>query len=152
MSVDWSLQRFWEDVALGDSIPEISFPLSYHRMIVQAAANRDFSAIHINSEAARAQGAPEIYANNVFHQSMWERTVREFIGLDGTIKKIGPFRMKAFCTVGETVVVRGTIARKWTTQDSDLLELQMSSSISAGEAVVGSVTVTLPRRATLTRF
>jgi hypothetical protein len=113
-------------------------------MIVQAAGNRDFSSIHHNSEWARQTGAPEMYVNNVFLQGMWERVIRDFIGLRGVIRQIGPMRMRTFCTVGETVVVSGTVARKWADASAHLVELAMTSSTSAGVAVTGAAIVSLP--------
>jgi acyl dehydratase len=141
---DWSVQATWESVEVGDELPTISFPLSAHRMIVQAAANRDFSSIHHNSEWAQQTGAPEMYVNNVFLQGMWERVIREYIGMRGAIRQIGPMRMRTFCTVGETVVVTGTVARKWSDGSAHLVELSMASSTSAGVAVSGSAIASLP--------
>ena len=143
--VDWSQQRYFEDVNEGDEVPAVEFPLSVHRLIVHAGANKDFAQIHHNTEVAQQQGAPEMYANNVFVQGMWERTVREFIGLDGTIKKVGPFRMNIFNTVGETVKVKGTVKRKWQDGGQNFVELELRSEISRGTSVgPGPVLVTLP--------
>jgi hypothetical protein len=142
--VDWARQRQWEDVHEGDAIPTVEFPLPMHRLIVQAGANKDFSAVHHNTEVAQQQGAPEMYANNVFVQGMWERAVREYIGLDGVIKKIGPFRMKTFTLVNEIVVVEGTVQTKWREADENFVEIAMRSRTSSGDSVIGSVTVTLP--------
>lgn len=145
--IDWSKQRYWEDVQEGEEIPTLEFPLSFHRLIVQAGANADFAAIHHNTEVAQAQGAPEIYANNVFIQGMWERSVREYIGLDGVIRKIGPFRMKIFNTVGENVLIKGHVARKWQEDGNNFVELELRSEHSKGVAVgPGPVLVTLPSR------
>jgi hypothetical protein len=141
---DWSTQLQWEDVKVGDVMPRVEFPLSMHRLIVHAGANKDFSAVHHNTEVARDQGAPEMYANNVFAQGMWERTVREYIGLAGTIRKIGPFRMRTFSLVNETVVVEGSVQRTWQDGGLNFVELAMRSRISSGDCVVGTVTVTLP--------
>jgi len=32
--MDWSTQRYWEDVAEGDEVPAVSFPLSVYRLVV----------------------------------------------------------------------------------------------------------------------
>lgn len=145
---DWSRQLHFEDVNEGEEIPGVDFPLSVHRLIVHAGANKDFAAIHHNTEIAKAQGAPEMYANNVFVQGMWERTVREYIGLGGVIKKVGPFRMKIFNVVGETVMVRGKVNRKWQDGGENYVELELRSEISGGRTSVGPgpVLVTLPSR------
>ncbi|MFJ7308870.1 hotdog family protein [Peribacillus frigoritolerans] len=140
-------QRYWEEVSIGDEVPSIDFPLSVYRLIVEAGANRDFNSIHHNSEYALETGAPEMFANNVFLQGMWERTVREYIGLAGTIKSLKGFRMKLFNTVGETVVTKGIVKQKWQVGGDYLLELEMWSENSKGVSVgPGIVVVTLPQR------
>jgi acyl dehydratase len=145
--VDWSRQRCWEEVADGQEIPAVAFPLSVYRLVVEAGANRDFNSIHHNSEFARASGAPEMYANTGFLMGMWERAVREFIGLDGSIRRIAGFRMRKFNTVGQTVVVRGRVRSRGREPAAGLLELEMWSEVD-GETTVGPgiVTVTLPLR------
>ena len=143
---DWARQRTWDEVAEGEALPELSFPLPMHRMVVQVAANYDFSAAHHNSEFARAQGAPDIYANNVFLLGMWERTVREYIGLEGRISKLGPFRMTAFTPTGETVVVSGTVSAKWHSGDAALIRIALTSRVSTAVTVTGSVIASLPER------
>ncbi|MBM2825996.1 MAG: acyl dehydratase, partial [Dehalococcoidia bacterium] len=101
--VDWSKQVYWEDVKEGDEVPPVSVALTVQRLIMLAGANRDFHPIHHNRDAAQAGGAPDIYINNNSCQSAlggWERTVREYIGLRGVIKRAGPFRMRIFNTPG----------------------------------------------------
>jgi acyl dehydratase len=145
--MDWSEQRYWEDVEVGADVPAVAFPLSVYRLVVEAGANRDFNSIHHSSEYARASGAPEMYANTGFLLGMWERTVREFIGLRGSIRNIAGFRMRRFNTVGETVVVRGRVKSKRHENGEALVELELWSEL--GDAVTvgpGVVTVELPVR------
>ena len=146
--MDWSVQRYWDDVAEGDDVPAVAFPLSVYRLVVEAGANRDFNSIHHNSEFARESGAPEMYANTGFLLGMWERTVREFVGLEGDIRRITGFRMRRFNTAGRTVVVRGTVMRTWRDDGDGFVELEVRSEVG-GEVTVGpgTVTVTLPARA-----
>jgi hypothetical protein len=131
----------------GHELPVVAFPLSVYRLVVEAGANRDFNSIHHNSEVARASGAPDMYANTAFLLGMWERAIREFVGLDGAIRRIVGFRMSKFNTVGQTVTVRARVARTWLEGDEALVDLEVWSE--AGGAVTvgpGTVTVTLPRR------
>jgi hypothetical protein len=55
--------------------------------------------------------------------------------------------MRKFNTVGKTVVVRGTVKRKWREDGDALLELDLRSEVR-GETTVGpgTVTVALPGR------
>jgi acyl dehydratase len=143
--MDWTVQRHWEDVEEGQEVTPVSFPLSVYRLVVEAGANRDFNSIHHNSEFARATGAPEMYANTGFLLGMWERTIREFIGLEGTVRRIAGFRMRVFNTVGKTVTVRGTVKRKWREDGAGLVDLELWSEVDGGVTVgPGVATVTLP--------
>ena len=146
-SVDWSEQRYFEDVSEGDPVPAVGFPLTIARLVMEAAVNLDFSRVHHNAAAARRTGAPDMYANNVFVQGWWERAVREFIGLRGVIKRVGPLRMRIFNTVGETVTTSGVVRRRWREGAEGLVELEIRSEISRGVSVgPGPVVVSLPLR------
>ena len=94
---------------VGDTLPEISIPITLHRLVMEAGANRDLSMIHHDTKIAQATGAPDAYANTFFLMGLFERQLREFIGLKGRIKKIGPMQMKTFNCVGDVLVVKGTI-------------------------------------------
>ena len=142
---DWSAQRHFEDVKEGDEVPKVAFPITIQRLVMEAGANRDFNGIHHNREIAHSNGAPDMFCNNFFLQGMWERTVREYIGLRGVIKKIGPFRMKIFNPAGDTVAVQGRVARKFQENGQNLVELEVWSENSKGVSVgPGPVLVTLP--------
>ncbi|QQK74568.1 acyl dehydratase [Salicibibacter cibarius] len=137
--------RYWEDVSEGDEIPAVDFPLTAYRLVMEAGANRDFNSIHHNSEYARETGAPEMYANNIFLQGMWEKTARAYIGLAGTIRNLKGFRMKRFNTVGDTVSTKGQVKNKWQEGNDHFLELEMWSENSEGISVgPGTMVVTLP--------
>ncbi|WP_175855953.1 MaoC/PaaZ C-terminal domain-containing protein [Burkholderia anthina] len=139
-------QRYWEDVIEGESLDSIAFPLTVYRLVMAAGANRDFNSIHHNSEVARATGAPEMYANNFLLQGMWERTVRQYIGDAGTIRRLTGFRMRLFNTVGDTVVVKGRVARKWR-EGEGFVELEMWSENAKGVSVgPGRIVAVLPTR------
>ncbi|WP_026692033.1 acyl dehydratase [Peribacillus kribbensis] len=140
-------QHYWEDVRIGDEIPSLHFPLSVARLVMAAGANRDLNSIHHNSEYAKETGAPDMYANIIFLYGMWERTVREFMGLSGTIKSVKEFRMKVFNTVGETVVTKGFVKKKWQENNESLVELQIWSENSRSVTVgPGQIIITLPKR------
>lgn len=137
-------QRYWEDVIEGEPLDSIGFPLTVYRLVMAAGANRDFNSIHHNSELAKATGAPEMYANNFLLQGMWERTVRQYIGEAGTIRRLSGFRMRLFNTVGDTVVVKGHVVRKWL-EDVGFVEFEMWSENSKGVSVgPGRIVAVLP--------
>ena len=144
---DWTRQRTWDEVSEGDELDPVEIPITVHRLVVEAGANRDFSPVHYNSNVAHAWGAPAMFANSIFIQGWWERAVREYIGLAGRVRRVGPMRMGVFNTVGETVVTSGVVRRVWDEDGDRLVELEMRSEISRGVSVgPGPVVVSLPTR------
>ena len=143
-------QRYWDDIAEGDSLDPVHFPLTVYRLVMAAGANRDFNAIHHNAEVARASGAPDIYANTLLLQGMWERAVRQYIGLAGVIVRQSGFRMRIFNCPGDTVTVRGRVERAWrgdATSATGLIEIEVWSENAKGVSVgPGRVRATLPLR------
>ena len=144
---DWSRQLYWEDVNEGDEIPGVSLNITVQRLVMEAGANRDFAPIHHDTVLTQRQGVEEMYANNIFVQGMWERTVREYIGVGGRIRKVGPFRMRIFNQAGYTVTTKGKVIRTWQDSGENFVELQIWSENDRGVSVgPGSVIVTLPSR------
>jgi acyl dehydratase len=138
-------QRVAGDVRPGELLPPVSFPLPVLRLVMEAGANRDFNLIHHNTEFAQSSGAPEMYANTIFLQSMWEVLVRNYIGCAGTIKKISGFRMSAFNCAGDTVTVKGRVEKVAPGKAESLLELFVWSENAHGVSVgPGTVTVGIP--------
>lgn len=125
MPVESPQQRYFEDVKVGDQLEPVEFPLSVYRLVMEAGACRDFNSIHHNSEYAKATGAPEMYAATSFLLGTWERTVRDHIGLDGTIRSIRGFRMKKFNPVGTTTIVRGEVTRAVEEDGVGVLEMSI---------------------------
>jgi acyl dehydratase len=145
-SVEQLGQRHFEDVRVGDQLVPVEFPLTVYRLVMEAGANRDFNSIHHNSEYAKSTGAPEMYASTSFLLGMWERAVRDFIGLEGTIRSIRGFRMKKFNPVGTTTVVRGEVLSATSEAGTGVVELSVWCE-NGGQVTVGPgvVTVTVPQ-------
>jgi acyl dehydratase len=139
--------RCFDDVADGEELPPVSFPLPIYRLVVAAGANRDFNSIHHNADYARATGAPDMYANVLFLLGMWERVIRDWIGDAGTIKQIKGFRMNRFTTVAETAIVAARVIDKRIDDGVGIITLEVHTRDSTGITVgPGTVEVTLPRR------
>lgn len=114
---------------------------------MEAGACRDFNSIHHNSDYAKSTGAPEMYASTSFLLGMWERAIRGYIGVGGTIRSISGMRMKRFNTVGSTVLVKGTVVAAAEQDGVGVVELRLWCE-NGGEITVGPglATVTVPAR------
>jgi acyl dehydratase len=145
MTTTVSGQRTYEDVAIGDELGPVEFPLSIYRLVVAAGGNRDFNSIHHNRSYATASGAPDAYASTFFLLGTWERVVRDFIGSAGTIRAIRRFRMRRFNLVGSTMTVSGHVTDKRTDGGQPVVIVEMSCRVGTEVTVgPGEVVVTLP--------
>jgi hypothetical protein len=134
-------QRRLSDVNVGDELTPVAFPITVYRLVMEAGANRDFNSIHHNTAYAQSTGAREMYANTLFLLGMWERTVRDWIGLAGKIHSITGFRMRSFNYAGDTTTVTGKVIGI----DDTMIRIELTSSNSTGVTVgPGIVTVSLP--------
>lgn len=147
---DWREQLYWEDVREGDEVPPVPFIISVQRLVIEAGANRDFNPIHHDTVLTQRTGVQEMYANNGFIQGMWERCIREYIGIHGKIKKVGPYRIRNFNEAGMTATTLGRVVRKYQEDGKNLVELEVwtendrnGRTVSVGP---GPVIVELPSR------
>jgi len=139
-------QLFFEDVNVGDLLPSVSIPITLQRLVIEAGANQDFSSIHHDRDVARATGAPDSYMNFFFIMGMFERLLREWIGLRGEIKKIGPFRMKVFNCADDVVTFNAEVIQKREDNEKGDIFLDVWSETHRGQTVSGKAVVTLPEK------
>ena len=128
------------EVARGEVLPAIDFPITVYRLVMEAGANRDFNSIHHNSEYACATGAPEMYANTLFLMGMWERCVRNWAGSGAVITRIRRFRMHRFNVAGSITTVRGSVTNVDRTTGEVTIELACEDehgvTVGPGEIVM----------------
>lgn len=142
---DWSTQLRFDEVRIGDALPTLSMNITLARLILHAGADRDIAQIHHNDRVARRYGAPSAFANNVFCQGVWERAVREYLGLGGKIHKVAGFRMRRFNPTGQRIVTMGRVVEKQILEGAHLLTLRLQTVNDFGVSIgPGDVTASLP--------
>jgi acyl dehydratase len=142
--VDWSEQIRFGNVQVGDEVPPYHLWLNYQRIVMSVAADRMFSSIHHNREIARAGGLNDIIFNTRGYEMMFEITLRRWMGLDGRIKKMGPFRMVKNSHPGDTITGRARVVGKELKEEQGLIQLEIGVDNPRGEAARGEVTLSLP--------
>lgn len=127
----------------GTEIPEFALPLTMQRLVMEAAANRDFTPIHHDRELTRATGAPDPYANTMLIQSVLEATLREWMGLAGRLRTLR-FSMRAFATVGTIMSGHGRVTAIRAEQGGRFVDLDVWTASDGTQTATGSATVWLP--------
>jgi acyl dehydratase len=130
-------------VDVGLHIPEFRIPLTVQRLVMEAAANRDFAPIHHDREITRTTGTSEPYANTMLIQAILEATVRQWMGLDGKLRKLS-FSMRSFAPVGATLSGHGKIVSREMQDQHGLVELEVWTQSNEYRTAIGTATVWLP--------
>jgi acyl dehydratase len=139
-ATEWG-QREFETIAEGDELPTHTVMITLQRLVMEAGANRDFAPIHFDREAARATGAPDVYANTIFLEAVIESSLRRWAGLNGRIREIA-FTMRGFNCVGDTISAGGAVVAVDPAQR--LAELDIWIESQRGRTVEGSAKVSFP--------
>ena len=144
--IDWSRQLYFDEVNAGDHLPPYGLWLNYQRIVMSVAADRMFSSIHHNRDAAQSGGLDDIIFNTLGYEMVFEITLRRWIGLDGRLKKIGPFKMVKNSHPGDTLICRCTVTEKLAEAGDQLVRLDITVDNPRGEAARGEAIVSLPKR------
>ncbi len=142
--VDWTRQVRYDDVNEGDEIPPYHIWLNYQRIVMSVAADRMWGSIHHNREIARASGLNDTIFNSRGYEMVFEITLRRWMGLDGRIRKMGPYRLVKNSHPGDTLTGRGRVVGKEIKDGQGLVYLEIGVDNPRAEAARGNVTVSLP--------
>ena len=102
-----------DDVAVGDTLPERTFPLHRVDLIRYAGAGGDFNVIHWNERVATSVGLPNVIAHGMLTMATAGRVVTDWCGDPGAVVQYG-VRFTAPVPVpdddaGATLVVGGVV-------------------------------------------
>jgi acyl dehydratase len=101
----------FDDVKVGEELPERSNVLDRAQLVQYAGASGDFNPIHWDEEFARRVGLPGVISHGMFTMALVARLVGEWTGDPGAVERISvQFRKEV--RPGEKVVARGRIAEK----------------------------------------
>jgi acyl dehydratase len=133
----------YADVVDGADLPPFAIPLTIQRLVMEAAANRDFTPIHHDREITRATGAPDPYANTMLLQAVFEATVRQWMGLGGRLRRLA-FSMRSFATAGAVLSGHGRVRATRPDDGGGFVDLDIWTESAGTRTAVGSATVWLP--------
>ncbi len=141
---DWSRQRRIGDVAAGEMVPPFSLWLSYQRIVMSVAVDRMYSGIHHNRDQAKASGFNDIIFNTRSYEMLFEVMLRRWMGLDGRLVKLGPFRMIGSSYPDDVVTARARVTETSRGADGGRVKLDIAVVNNRGAAARGEAEVALP--------
>jgi acyl dehydratase len=133
----------WLSWAVGERIPSVSMAVTLQRLVVAAGGERDFNPLHFDEAYARSCGFSTAFANGFFQQAMLDRTITDFTGSSGELRRLS-LRMRAPVYLGRSLEVTGAISSLAKDGSWLVVELDLELSTEDGMCSTGAATVRLP--------
>jgi acyl dehydratase len=134
----------FEDVSVGDALPELAVPITTSLVVSGALASRDFTPVHHDRAAAQAQGMSDVFMNILTTNGLVGRFVTDWAGPDAALRAVA-IKLGAPNLPGDTMRMRGSVTSR--DEAKGEVTVTVAGSNSWGDHVTGSVVVALPRRA-----
>ncbi|MDI3422195.1 MaoC family dehydratase [Streptomyces luteolus] len=137
--------RTYDEVRIGDPLPDLVIPLTRTLIVATALASRDYQDVHHDPELARQRGSKDIFMNILTSNGLVDRYVTSWAGPAATVKAIR-IRLGAPNHPGDTMVLSGEVAAK--RDDDRCVDISVTGTNSLGAHVTGTVSVRLPQGVT----
>jgi acyl dehydratase len=144
--INFETERYWDDVEVGDSLPEIVMALDATAMVLQVSGSQDWSRIHHDLAYAADSGIPNIFYNTGWTTGLLGRLMTDWIGPSGWVESLG-FQMRGMNPQGSEVTASGKVVDKRVEDGKALVDVEVSLVNSEyGPTTPGKATIRLPRK------
>ncbi|PRX99954.1 MaoC family dehydratase [Allonocardiopsis opalescens] len=106
----------YDEVEVGDLLPEATYPVQRLNLVMYAGASGDFNPIHWNERFAKSVGLPDVIAHGMLTMALAGRLVTDWVGDPGAVVD---YRVRFSAPVvvpdddkGAEVTVGGTVKEK----------------------------------------
>ncbi|MFD4181354.1 MaoC family dehydratase [Rhodococcus sp. NPDC058514] len=128
--------RAYDDITVGEVLPELAIPLTRTLIVSTAIATRDFQDVHHDPELARERGSKDVFMNILTSNGLAGRFVTDWAGPHAALRRV-KIRLGAPNYPGDTMTMTGEVVSK----ENGLVELKVQGANSMGNHLSGTVTV-----------
>ena len=132
----------FEQVKVGDALPELPIPITVTLVVGGALASRDFTPVHHDRAAAQAQGMSDVYMNILTTKGLVGRYVTDWAGPDAVVKNVA-IKLGAPNLPGDTMKMAGSVKSR--DEASGEVTVEIAGKNGWGNHVTGTVRLALPR-------
>lgn len=125
------------ELKAGDSLPEVSIPITHKLIVGGAIATQDFIPVHHNVEAAKAAAMPDIFMNILTTSGLSARYLSDWAGPGSRLKSL-KFKLMAPNTPGDIMTMQGKVASINTQGEENSVDVEFAGKNSLGLHVSGS--------------
>jgi len=134
----------FEQVKVGDALPELPIPITVTLVVGGALASRDFTPVHHDKAAAQAQGMADVFMNILTTNGLVGRYVTDWAGPDAVVKNVA-IKLGAPNLPGDTMKMVGSVKSK--DDAAGELTVEIAGKNGWGNHVTGTVRLALPKGA-----
>lgn len=139
-------QVHFEDVSVGDEIPQLKKNCSTQQLVLWAAGSGDFYQIHYDKDFAQSTGLRGLIVHGALKNAFLGQLLHDWAGDRGSIRKFG-CAYRGMDEPNQDIVCRGVITRKYSEGDEHFVELDVWTEKPDGtKTSPGTALVTLPAR------
>ncbi len=138
--------RRFDEVALGDALPELVVPVTRTLIVAGAIASRDYQDVHHDPVLARHRGSRDIFMNILTTNGLVGRYVTDWTGPGGLVTDVG-IRLGVPNYPDDVLTFSGAVTRRDDAPGDDGrggVELSVRGANGLGDHVTGTVRVRLP--------
>jgi acyl dehydratase len=145
-AIDYSAERYWEDVTVGEELPGFSVSLDATAMVLQVSGSQDWNRVHHDTAFAQESGMPGIFYNTGWTTGMLGRLLTDWAGRSGWVEKLS-FQMRGMNSSGAVVRAHAKVTGKRQDNNKALVDLDIFlENDQVGVTTPGKATVRLPMR------
>ena len=137
----------FEEIAVGDALPELAIPLTRTLIVATAIASRDYQDVHHDPGLAVERGSPDIFMNILSTNGFVGRFVTDWTGPGARIESVS-IRLGAPNHPGDTMTLTGSVTSVEVPEGRDdgrgVVEVAVRGANSRGDHVTGTVKLSLP--------
>jgi hypothetical protein len=138
--------RRFEEVAVGESLPELALPLTRTLIVSTAIASRDYQDVHHDSVLAVDRGSKDIFMNILSTNGIVGRYVTDWSGPGAVLTDVN-IRLGAPNYPDDTMTLTGSVTAKDDQPGTDGkggVEVTLRGANGLGDHVTGTVRLRLP--------
>ncbi len=143
--------RLYEEVSVGESLPELVLAITRTLIVAGAIASRDYQDVHHDPELARARGSEDIFMNILTTNGLVGRYLTDWAGPGAVLEEVA-IRLGAPNQPGDTMTLTGAVTEVRPDEARHRGDGRASVTVairganSRGNHVTGTVRLALPRR------
>jgi hydroxyacyl-ACP dehydratase HTD2-like protein with hotdog domain len=142
------VQVFYDDVGVGEQIPDLTVTVDETQMFFFSAATYNGHRIHYDKEWAKAEGYDDVLVQGPLQAALLARAIGDWIGGRGRLVSFS-VQNRAVAHPGESLTFGGEVTgKRLTGEGTGLVDLDIAGRRDGTVLMPGTATVELPRRGT----